>query len=32
MTFYVYGDEIPEGYGKGWMPDGSTILLAKEAG
>ncbi len=31
ITFYVYGDEIPEGYGKGWMPEGSTVLLAKEA-
>ena len=31
ITFYVYGDEIPEGYGEGWMPKGSNVVLAKEA-
>lgn len=30
ITFYVYGDEIPDGYGDGWMPHGSKVVLVKE--
>lgn len=31
ITFYLYADKIPDGYGDGWMPPNSVVLLAKEA-
>lgn len=31
ITFYLYADKIPDGYGDGWMPHGSKVVLAKEA-
>ena len=31
ITFYLYADKIPDGYGDGLMPPNSVVLLAKEA-
>lgn len=31
ITFYLYADKIPDGYGDGWMPPNSFVLLAEEA-
>ncbi len=30
ITFYLYADKIPDGYGDGWMPENSSVQLAKE--
>ncbi len=31
ITFYLYADKIPDGYGDGWMPENSSVQLVKEA-